>query len=155
MDTLNLLCRANGAMIYYTTFVIHKGQAPTGMEVSLAGDFAITGGGTLVYSDLTGPEAGFENIIITTPGGSPGVVMVAKYWFRQINVGILMQSDAGTYHCSVMHMTGGTIPGSFMSSGGLTIVVNTKPGQARSHRAHSNQILTYSAALLGASKLIF
>ena len=140
--------------MYAVTFAIHKGTAPTGMSYTKP-QLTITGGGTLVYSDVTGLESGFENILIVTSGGSTYYNGGAVYWFRQMSIGVLMQADAGTYHCSGMYYDGGPTSGYFMSSGGLTIVVNTKPGQARSPRAHYNALLTYTSALLGGSKLLF
>ena len=158
LDTLNLLCKVTGIQVYYVTFVIHKGQAPTGMQATGSPPLLtvqISGGGTLIYSDETGPQAGYENVIVITPGGSQFFASYAwaTYFFRLVNIATLRPTDSGTYHCSGMFQDG-LASNSFLSSGGLTITVNTKPGQAGSSRAYQNNILTYSAALLGASKLL-
>ena len=135
--------------------------------------------GTLIYSDYEGALAGYENFVVYSGAYS-------KYrpnYFRHVSVPILMQADAGTYHCSVYEFSAGpsgkalvepesrvarevhntrlrraadTISDNvLLLSGGLTIVVNTKSDQALSTRAQSTQITAYSLAIMTASKLLF
>ena len=113
--------------------------------------------GTVIYDDLTGIYAGFENIAIFS-GDLVGSVL-ATTSTRYVNIGILKPGDAGTYFCSGSILQGFGTPGSyplyFFASGGINLMVNTKPGQAHSSFSKPQKLLTYSAMLLGASKLLF
>ena len=157
-DTLNLICRAYGsnpAGAYL--FAISKNSAPTAMKVQ-SGSITYTGmaSGSLVWSDFDGVQMGFENFVVigTNYISNPVVSSNLVYDRRYINVAVLKTTDTGTYYCSVAAITS-TSSTPVKSSGALKITVSTKPKQAHSTRAHTNSYLTYSAAIMGAYKLIF
>ena len=151
-------------------FVITKGASPPS-EIGLTENsvdymsLGVDNPGTLIYSDYNGLQPGFENFVVIVGHQTP----YTTQYYRYVNVGVLRPDDSGTYHCSATiyydyDLTGEEdedvpeLPGSelnYPTSGGLTIMVNTKQGQAHSSRAKSANLLTYSAILLGASKLLF
>ena len=111
--------------------------------------------GTMVWNDFDGIQAGFENFLVIPDGLSyANYGDNAQYAFRNVHVGTLRTTDSGTYHCSVCYGSGKT-EGKLGTSGALTIMVNTKEGQAHSIRSKVSSILTYSAVIIGASKFIF
>ena len=160
LDTLSLICRGIGSAGPSTdiTFIITKGsQPPTLATITNASPYAsltIANVPSLIYSDFDGLQQGYENIVVIPSAYNTYVGSLAKYVYRYVTIGTLRPTDSGTYHCSAGIGPGG-IANYFATSGGLTITVNTKPGQARSARVHVNNFLAYSTALLGASKLLF
>ena len=160
----------NLELLIRPTFAITRGSSPpsdmyfdlnTSANYFLSVDDPIT----LIYSDWQGLQTGFENFIVL-PGFQS---FYTTEFFRYVNVGVLRPQDSGTYHCSAS-----LIPDEMMTldsedyfeyptwifegrttSGGVTIMVNTKQDQARSIRAKSANLLTYTVALLGASKILF
>ena len=157
-DTLNLICYAYGAPGYAYSkliFIISKGTIPTNATYTPATTtLTVNNVGTLIYSDIDGLQSGYENFIIfSTPYLYSTLTNTFDYDLRYVNVGTLKTTDSATYHCSA-HFYDSAAP-EFMTSGGLTITVNTKSGQAHSSRAQVNSMLTYSAAIIGASKLLF
>ena len=155
------MCRATtGSISGKLVFAVSKGSIPTGMSIS-SGVITVKNVGTLIYTDLGGIQSGYENFVIY---GSPynGQIQSALiYDFRYVSVGTLKTADAGIYSCTVAYLGSSTAAvtdadtGSFATSGRLTITVNTKSGQAHSSRAQVNRLVTYTAALMGASKLLF
>ena len=110
---------------------------------------------TTIYDDFNGVYDGYENIIFLQKSL---VGEIAQYDYKlYMNIGVLRPADAGTYFCSsaLIPFQGGAQTFAFGNSGAVTIQVNTKPGQAHSSRANSQNFLTYSAMLLSASKLLF
>ena len=161
-DTLNLICRTNGAGVSNNLiYVISKGTTPTGMALS-TGVLTVKNIGTLVYSDVDGIQKGYENFVIYSGAYNSAAGASLLYDYRYVSVGTLKTTDSATYVCSVGSLADGdtvtdatTDVAIYQTSGGLTITVNTKSGQALSARTHVNSFLTYSAAIMGASKLFF
>ena len=155
-DTLSLICRCDGdAPKNGAVFAISKGTIPTSMTFTATG-LTLSNVGSLIWTDVDGIQAGFENFIIIPEATVPSGPMMtnAKYAHRFLNVGTLGASDAGTYHCSVAYLNSiGSPVSNFVNSGGLTVVVNTKSDQAGSTATRVNRFLAYSTAVLGASKL--
>ena len=153
-DTLSLVCRAKAVGCLATVmFAIHKGNAPSDMTIAetTPTTLTFTNGGTLIYSDLDGVQAGYENFVIFMNAVNAVTYEAGEYAIRYVNVGTLMPADSGTYHCSGKIYTDILMLG----SGGLTITVNTKEGQALSTQKQFSKLLTYSTALMSASKLFF
>ena len=153
-DTLSLMCRAQAVRyVAWVMFAVHKGNAPTDMTIAEATPTSLTfaNGGPLIYSDLDGVQAGYENFVIFMNAVNGVINEAGEYAIRYVNVGTLMPADAGTYHCSARINSDDYM----MGSGALTITVNTKQGQARSSNTQFSQLLTYSAVLIGASKNLF
>ena len=114
--------------------------------------------GTLIFDDFEGIQPGFENFVIVP--SSYGSAVASGNDFRYIGVALLKTEDAGTYHCSGVPIYYDSYCNYFdgddgQTSGALTIVVNTKVGQAHSSIAKASQAMTYSALILSASKLLF
>ena len=154
-DSLMLTCV--GQMSAYNNFLYFaftKGnKAPSNMTITYPDSFYqfnIEDPGTLVYDDLNGPQPGFENVAIHNYN-SAGSYLTARE-VRFMSISSLKSNDAGTYHCSAL-LSPYTDYGSMLTSGALIINVNTKPGQALSTRAGTNQFLTYSAIMIGTTKL--
>ena len=126
------------------------------MTIDDSGDYnilTIDNPGTIIWDEMDGLRSGFENFVIY--GDNPtDYTYYAQYTFRYISIGTLRTEDSGTYHCSACYSTCASAD-DYGSSGALTIQVNTKSGQALSSRSQVNNILTYSAAIMGASKLLF
>lgn len=153
-DTLNLVCRASVDQTFNSViFAVSKGSIPTTMTLSSAGALSIANVGTLIWSDVDGVKSGYENFNIygSTYNGQMHATFI--YDYRFVNVGTLKTTDSGTYHCSAAYITDNSAT-AVKTSGGLTITVNTQSGQAHSSRTGVNHFLTYSAAILGATKLV-
>ena len=159
---MNLICRATAASaVGKLVFAVSKGTIPTGMSIS-SGLISLKNGGTLIYSDLGGIQSGYENFVIyASPyNGVSAVIGALTYDYRYVSVGTLKTADSATYICSAAYFANtGSAPSDasptiFQTSGGLTITVNTKSGQAHSARTRVNSLVAYSAAIMGASKLL-
>ena len=154
-DTLSLSCRAQSDSSSSFAFSITRGsKPPSGVTYgSTPGPtFTVTysDGGAIIYDDVQGIQAGYENFVVTRFQGQ--ISALAGNEYLRIGVAALRQADAGTYHCSaIVFPTTTTI----YTSGGLTINVYTKQGQAHSSKTSVNKLMTYSAMMLGASKLLF
>ena len=154
-DALNLACvYTNLAASQGKVVAITRGSKPPTAMNRVVGALGytstdVTNPGTLIYSDFLGRRPGFENFffLFSGIGKTSGYYMYAS---------VLRTSDAGTYHCSAYtYNLVTTSIASMFTSGGLNIVVNTKPGQSRSDRIHSSKFLSYSVALMGASKVLY
>ena len=154
-DTLNLICRANGlAISNQLIFIVSKGTIPTTATFDTASaTLSVSNMGTLIFSDVDGLQAGFENFVIYTDAYISPVASNLLYQYRYVNVGVLRTEDSATYHCSAYYYHASTP--AFKTSGGLTVVVNTRSDQARSTKNGINSFLAYSAAILGASKAFY
>ena len=144
-----------GGYANYLFFAFTKGtKPPSNMTTSYNSYYTlnIENPGTLIYDDFNGIKSGYENIVVYDSN------VDASYYsaktIRYMNIATLKTTDAGTYHCSAMLSSSSSYSG-FLTSGAVTIVVNTKAGQAHSTRAFENMFLTYSALVLSASKLFF
>ena len=156
-DSLNVVC----ATFVYTSGItglgaLTKGSTPpSNIDIALTAigyfQMSYTNPGTLIMSMTDGIAKGFENFSFMFLGQAS----------NQININILISQlrseDSGTYHCGGIFFTleaDLSITGkSYKTSGALTLVVNTKAGQSRSSKDISSKFLTYSAAILGASKI--
>ena len=151
-DTLQLTCKAQsstGGTGF--AFAVTKGsKPPSNVTVDTSGSrptYTLIDPGTVIYNDVDDVLPGFENFVIIR-FFSTGTSMFGNEYLR-LGVGMLRKEDAGTYHCSTV------IEGTITTSGGLTINVFTKSGQAHSSQTNANKLMTYSAIMLGASKLLF
>ena len=160
-DTLNLACTASTATKEIFLFSITKGTSPPSnvnlTATSYGSRLAYTDLQTLIYDDIDGISDGYENILILSKNYlGLSVNLEFKVY---MSIGVLRPSDAGIYFCvaSVPKYSVSTATGiaAFANSGGVTIQVNTKPGQARSSRANAQSFLAYSTVLLSAYKLLF
>ena len=102
-DTLSLICRCDGdAPKNGAVFAISKGTIPTSMTFTATG-LTLSNVGSLIWTDVDGIQAGFENFIIipeATVNAGP-MMSVAKYARRFLNVATLNTADAGTLFCSL------------------------------------------------------
>ena len=155
-DTLDLACRgiSDTAGRYFVFTITRGSKAPSAISssTSLGSAFTVTytDAGTVIYNDVEGVKAGYENFVVirfqNSATASAGVELL------RLGVGLLRTQDAGTYHCSGITLQD-TTP--LLTSGGLTINVYTKQGQAGSGQTSANKLITYSALMVGASKLLF
>ena len=160
-DTLNMVCK--GFYAYKENsfwMVISKGATPPELDYTETNyyELVIDNPGTLIYDDFEGIQPGFENFVVVP--GTFSAAAASGNDYRHVGIALLKPQDAGTYHCSGIAIYYNTEYGCFddnwySTSGGLTIVVNTKIGQAHSSIAKASQAMTYSALILSASKLLF
>ena len=162
-DTFVVTCTFTTDVSYSDSicFSVTKGSnSPTITPtiVSSTGVMSFTySSGTLLYSDIYGIASGYEYIGFNVYG----VSTYSSKLFLNMGFGLLTQADAGTYHCNTfMYSVSGSSAAGYTlttstknTSGGLTLVVNTKSGQAHSSTIKSSKILTYSTLILGASKI--
>ena len=138
-------------------FAVTKGtSAPTNINVTETGytyEMVYSNAQTIIYDDLNGLYDGFENMLIFSKSFYGEIF--SRNYRMYVNIGTLRLSDAGTYFCTVMvpYYIGNKLMAiaGFADTGGVTIQVNTKPGQAHSTRADGRNVLTYSAVLLSAA----
>ena len=153
-DSLNLACVGQaGFSIEPLIFAINKASIPANLHYTPGNPstFTVTDEGRLIYDDYNGVAAGHENFAViryqnemTNEFGKGSLIIRAMS---------LTRADAGTYHCSAVMRTD---PSLTYTSGALNLVINLKPGQARSTRSTiASKLVTYSAVVLTASKLVF
>ena len=162
-DTLNLMCLGFYNSWGYNFFmIISKGDSPPS-EISVdypnedVYELTISGDGTVIYDDFYGIYAGYENFVVV-PGPFQAAYASGRD-YRNVGVALLQPADAGTYHCTgrLSYIYNNYIFYDYgvIYSGGLTIMVNTKEGQAKSATTNANKLLTYTALIMGASKFLF
>lgn len=161
LDTLHLGCIAE-SWAYNDTllFAITRGDSePILSRTDSRQDFLylyIDEAEEVIYDDVHGVHEGFENFLVFRHQSE--MTKWAAREMRYLNVGVLQPQDSGRYHCVALSNnvidTEYNTPTSW-NAGSLVIEVNNAGGLGRSSMRKANNLMTYSALLVGASKIMF
>ena len=163
-DTLNLACVADSGEYNDTLAIaITKGNTPP--DLYLFDDskdygfisFYVLDAEEIVYDDVYGIYENFENFMIFRHQSQ--LTQLASKEFRYITIQQLYPSDSGEYYCSAQSLEevrrDGTYVAGVYHSGSVVISVDSLGLVTGSPLRKASQVMTYSALLLSASKILF